>query len=83
MSILHIYLIMAPNPLNSRIKHVFSEGLSDWTDGSKNKFNNNDKKEKNQLPYYACSLLIICFIGPIFVVAVAFTSSRSYSSDAS
>ena len=46
---------------------------------SSKKINNNDKKEKNQLPYYACSLLIICFIGAILLVAVAFTTSRSHS----
>lgn len=63
---------MGPDHLNSKIKLVFGESLPDRTARRKNKFKNNGKKEKDDLPSNACHLLlIICFIGSVFIGATA------------
>jgi len=67
------YPIKGHDLLNSKIKLVFGESLPGCTAGrKKNKFTNNDgKKEKNHLPDYGHSLLIICFIGSFSIAAAA------------
>jgi hypothetical protein len=65
---------MAPDHLKSKIKLVFGESLPDRTARRKNKFNNNGKKEKDDLPSNACPLLLIVrFIGSVFIGAAAQT----------
>jgi hypothetical protein len=66
------YPIKGHDLLNSKIILVVGESLPDCTSGKKNKFTNNDsKKEKNHLPDYGRSLLIICFIGSLSIAAAA------------
>jgi hypothetical protein len=66
------YPIKGHDLLNSKIKLVFGEFTRLYCWQKKNKFINNDgKKEKNHLPDYGRSLLIICFIGSLSIAAAA------------